>query len=227
MADRDTRHDKFHHQAKAAGFRARSVFKLEELDDQFKLIGPANRVLDLGCNPGSWLQYARTKTGPRGELVGIDRTPPKERINDARIIVGDVFTVSAEELLGPLPAFDVVMSDMAPDTMGVRQVDQARSEALFERAVEIAVLTLAPGGNFVGKIFQGGEFKHMIELCRRYFTHVKAAKPDSSRKISIEQYIVARDFRGTLEAKVSNASSNDGLTSHSGAMSRGTTRGSK
>jgi 23S rRNA (uridine2552-2'-O)-methyltransferase len=196
LSDRNTRRDRFHRRAQRAGFRARAVFKLEELDRQFQVLSPGDRVLDLGCAPGSWLQYARTRVGERGRLVGLDRAELREAIPGARIVVGDVHTIEVNELLGDLRAFDVVLSDMAPDTMGIRHVDQARSEALFERALDIAVRTLAPGGNFVGKLFQGPDFKKLLDQCRTLFAQVKAAKPESSRQISIEQYVVARGFSG-------------------------------
>jgi 23S rRNA (uridine2552-2'-O)-methyltransferase len=211
LDDRSTRHDRFHQKAKKEGFLARAVYKLEELDQQFKLFapygrdahlrrgqaatGPGQRVLDLGCAPGSWLQYARSKVGDDGILVGLDREPLRGNVSGARIVVGDVLTIDPKELLGELTAFDVVLSDMAPDTSGVRSMDQARSEALFERALEIAMLLLAPGGNFVGKIFQGPDFKKLTEAVRARFEVGKSAKPASSRQISIEQYIVGKGFK--------------------------------
>lgn len=200
LADRSTRHDRFHKKAKKQGFLARAVFKLEELDQQFKLLKPGQRVLDLGCSPGSWLQYARSKVGDKGILVGLDRGPLRGDVAGARIVVGDVMSVDVKELLGsdgaqPLTAFDVVLSDMAPDTSGVRSLDQARSEALFERALEIATLTLAPGGNFVGKLFQGPDFKKLTESVRGRFEIGKTAKPASSRQISIEQYVIGKGFK--------------------------------
>lgn len=202
LADRSTRHDRFHQRAKKHGFLARAVFKLEELDTQFKLFEPAGaksksqvRVLDLGCAPGSWLQYARNKLGDRAVLVGIDRAPLRGDVAGARVVVGDVLTIDVAELLGDLPAFDVVLSDMAPDTTGIRHLDQARSEALFERALDIATQTLAPGGNFVGKLFQGPDFKKLTESVRARFTTAKTAKPASSRQISIEQYVVGKGFK--------------------------------
>ena len=196
LQDRRTRRDHFHHRAQKAGFRARAVFKLEELDQQFDLLHPGDRVLDLGCAPGSWLQYARTRIGDAAPRVGLDRAPLAAALPGARLLVGDVHTITAAELLGDVKAFDVVLSDMAPDTTGVRHVDQSRSEALFERALELAIETLAPGGNFVGKLFQGPDFKRLGDLCRTRFAQVKYAKPASSRSISIEQYVVARGFRG-------------------------------
>jgi 23S rRNA (uridine2552-2'-O)-methyltransferase len=190
LDDRATRHDRFHQKAKKEGFLARAVFKLEELDQQFKLFKPGQRVLDLGCAPGSWLQYARSRVGEKGTLVGLDRGPLRGDVAGARIVVGDVMTIDVKDLLGELPAFDVVLSDMAPDTSGIRSLDQSRSEALFERALEIALLTLAPGGNFAGKLFQGPDFKKLIEAVRAKFETAKTAKPASSRQISIEQYVV-------------------------------------
>jgi 23S rRNA (uridine2552-2'-O)-methyltransferase len=195
LDDRSTRHDRFHQKAKREGFAARAVYKLEEIDAKLDLLGPGDRVLDLGCAPGSWLQYARTRVGDRGVLVGIDRLAVRDAAG-ARIIVGDVTTVDLAELRGELPAFDVVLSDMAPDTSGIRHLDQARSEVLFERALEIACGVLAPGGNFVAKLFQGPDFKRLTEAVRAKFHTQKTIKPASSRQISIEQYVVGKAFRG-------------------------------
>jgi len=195
LDDKRTRRDHFHQRAQRAGFRARAVFKLEEIDRANRVLQTGQRVLDLGCAPGSWLQYAGARVGPRGRLVGIDRAEIAG-VAGARLLVGDVFTVTPEELLGDLAAFDVVLSDMAPDTTGIRHVDQARSEALFERALELARSTLAPGGHFIGKLFQGPDFKRLIDACRTAFAAVKIEKPASSRAFSIEQYVVAKGFRG-------------------------------
>jgi 23S rRNA (uridine2552-2'-O)-methyltransferase len=147
------------------------------------------RVLDLGCRPGSWLQYV-SKAAPGARLVGLDRAPLEVTIPAATIHVGDVFTIEPRVLLGELGAFDVVLSDMAPDTTGVRSADQARSEALFERALEIAEATLAPGGHFVGKLFQGPDWQKLLARVRAGFREGKTIKPEGSRKESIEQYVV-------------------------------------
>jgi 23S rRNA (uridine2552-2'-O)-methyltransferase len=209
LGDRRVRRDRFHQQAKRDGFRARAVYKLDELDRQFRVLSHGDRVLDLGCAPGSWLQHAAQKVGApqAGALVGLDRAPIPA-VGGARILVGDVLTISPAELLGSLPAFDVVLSDMAPDTSGIRSMDQARSEALFERAFELATLTLVGpqpasaagkarrGGHFVGKLFQGPEFQNIIKRCRARFEDVRLCKPESSRQASIEQYVVCLGFRG-------------------------------
>ena len=201
LGDKNIRKDHFHERAKEQGFRARAVFKLEEIDRAIGLFKPGDRVLDLGCAPGSWLQYARGRIGERGQMVGIDRVAIPG-IPNARLLVGDVFTVVPADLLGELEAFDVVVSDMAPDTSGIRHLDQARSEALFERALELAFATLAPGGRFVGKLFQGPDMKRLVEAARARFAQVKTIKPDSSRQISIEQYVTATGFRGRPSAGV-------------------------
>lgn len=200
LDDRSTRHDRFHQKAKREGFLARAVYKLEEIDAKYAIFDGGHRVLDLGCAPGSWLQYARQKLGEPAQLVGLDRAPLDRSPPGARILVGDVLTIDVAQLLGELPAFDVVLSDMAPDTTGVRHVDQSRSEALFERALEIATLVLAPGGNFVGKLFQGPDFKKLTEAVRARFAVQKTAKPASSRQISIEQYVIGKGFRGPAGA---------------------------
>jgi len=194
LADRSNRHDRFHQKAKKEGFLARAVYKLEELDAKADLFTPGARVLDLGCSPGSWLQYARSRVGERGTLVGLDRGPLQGNVAGARIVVGDVMTIDVAELKGELPAFDVVLSDMAPDTSGIRSLDQARSEALFERALEIARSVLAPGGNFAGKLFMGPDFKKLVDAVRGTFETAKTVKPASSRQISIEQYVVGKGF---------------------------------
>jgi 23S rRNA (uridine2552-2'-O)-methyltransferase len=196
LDDRSTRRDRFHQKAKREGFLARAVYKLEEIDAKYAIFDGGHRVLDLGCAPGSWLQYARQRIGEPARLVGLDRAPLDRPPPGARILAGDVLTIDVAQLLGDLPAFDVVLSDMAPDTTGVRHVDQARSEALFERALEIATLVLAPGGNFVGKLFQGPDFKRLTEAVRARFAVQKTAKPASSRQISIEQYVIGKGFRG-------------------------------
>ncbi len=182
------RHDVFYQRAKKEQFAARSVYKLQEIDERFGLFRPGQRVLDLGCRPGSWLQYAAQRT--HGALVGLDRQPLQIVIAGARIVVGDVFAIAAAELCGELGGFDVVMSDMAPDTTGVRHLDQARSEGLFERALDLADAVLSPGGHFVGKLFQGPDWNRLLGRVRARFGETRTVKPESSRKDSIEQYVV-------------------------------------
>lgn len=195
LSDKKSRHDRFFKKARKQGYRARAVFKLEEIDRKLDFIGKGARVLDLGCSPGSWLQYCRRRAGRSAELVGIDVNELREPVPGARILCGDVHQVDVAELLGDIEAFDVVLSDMAPNTTGIRNVDQARSEALFERALIIAEETLAPGGNFLGKLFQGPAFNDLVKRCRQGFTRVKIMKPEGSRTRSIEQYVIAQGYK--------------------------------
>jgi 23S rRNA (uridine2552-2'-O)-methyltransferase len=151
-------------------------------------------VLDLGCRPGSWLQYALEVVGSHGAVVGIDRDPMPQPIAGARVMQGDIFTTPDAELLGTLAAFDVVLSDMAPNTTGVRATDQARSASLFEEALTRAERLLAPGGAFVGKIFQGPDVDGIRRRLTAGFSEVRTIKPEGSRSESIEIYLAGKGF---------------------------------
>jgi 23S rRNA (uridine2552-2'-O)-methyltransferase len=194
LRDRRKRHDVFFKKAQAGGYAARSVFKLEELDRRYRVIRPGERVLDLGCRPGSWLKYAVEVVGPHGTVVGLDRSELPAPVPGARVLVGDVFTVTDDELLGGLRAFDVVLSDMAPDTTGIRGTDQARSAALVEQALAIAERLLAPGGAFVAKIFQGPDVAALRKRMGPHFGEVHLYKPEASRAASTELYLVGKGF---------------------------------
>jgi 23S rRNA (uridine2552-2'-O)-methyltransferase len=193
--DRRGRHDAFFRKARSAGYAARSVYKLEEIDRRLRILRPGDRVLDLGCRPGSWLQYAAKVAGPHGLVVGLDRQPlAVGGVAGARVLVGDVFAITDAELLGDARAFDVVLSDMAPDTTGIRATDQARSLALFEEALARANRMLAPAGSFVGKIFQGPEVDRVRKLMATTFSDVRLVKPAGSRAESPEVYLVGKGF---------------------------------
>src|SRR5688572_14994140 len=164
LSDRRTRHDVFFKKAKAEGFAARAVFKLEDIDRKHGLLRPGGRVLDLGCAPGSWLQYAAGRVGPAGRAVGIDLAAVTAKLPaNAEAIVGDAFAADPAELRRRSggEGYTAVVSDMAPRTTGIRSVDQAQSESLFERALDLATQLLQPGGHFLGKIFQGPDFQKL------------------------------------------------------------------
>jgi 23S rRNA (uridine2552-2'-O)-methyltransferase len=194
LRDPHHRHDAFFRKARGAGFAARSVYKLEEIDRKLRLLHAGDRVLDLGCRPGSWLQYALKAVGPHGAVVGIDRDPLPQAIAGARVLRGDIFTTPDAELLGTLAAFDVVLSDMAPNTTGVRATDQARSAALVEEALARAERLLAPGGAFVAKIFQGPDLEAIRKRLATRFSEVRTVKPEGSRAQSIEIYLAGKGF---------------------------------
>lgn len=194
LGDRNRRHDRFFKQARREGFAARSVYKLEELDRKLRLLRAGDRVLDLGCRPGSWMQYALRCVGPHGAVVGLDRDPLPQPIPGARVVIADLFITTDAELLGELAAFDVVLSDMAPDTTGIRATDQARSAALVAEALARAERLLAPAGHFVAKIFQGPDAEAIRRRMKLCFGEVTLDKPESSRKSSTELYLVGRHF---------------------------------
>jgi 23S rRNA (uridine2552-2'-O)-methyltransferase len=140
------------------------------------------------------MQYALKVVGPHGAVVGIDRDPLPSPIAGARVLHGDIFTTPDGELLGTLAAFDVVLSDMAPNTTGVRATDQARSASLFEEALARAERLLAPGGAFVGKIFQSSDVEVIRKRMATRFSEVRFVKPEGSRAESIEIYLAGKGF---------------------------------
>jgi len=182
--------DHWGHRARKEGFAARSVYKLEEIDRRTRILRVGARVLDLGAYPGSWTAYAAQKVGPGGRVLGIDLTEFKGTLPaHAEIRTGDVLSLELEKELGPA-SFDLVVSDMAPSTTGHRFTDQARSHRLFMRALEIACVVLAPGGHFVGKIFQGEDFEVARAALRVAFDEVRIIKPPASRAESYETFLI-------------------------------------
>lgn len=189
------RHDHFYRRAKEEGFVARSVYKLDEIDREFKLIKKGGTVVDLGCAPGSWMQYVEQRIGESGQAFGIDLLPVRMGFGpNVKIIEGDAFSMTLEQLMnapeGDIPGVDVVLSDMAPNTTGIRSVDAARSMALSERALEVAQRLLKPGGHFVVKVLEGGEMKTFVDAIRATFTTVKVKRPKSTRPGSTETFVV-------------------------------------
>ena len=180
--------DRFTVAAKKAGFPARSVFKLEEIDRRVRIFRPGMRVLDLGAAPGSWALFAAQRVGGKGRVLAIDL----QRITVAmpanvEVRQGDAF---AFEEGGP---FDVVLSDMAPSTTGVRFTDQSRSFDLFMRALEVAERTLAPGGTFVGKIFMGEDLPKARAKVRELFRKERLIRPEGTRASSYEVFVVGEN----------------------------------
>lgn len=200
MANR-RRPDHFTRRAKAAGFAARSVFKLEEINKRTQLLRRGLRVLDLGCAPGSWTQYAAQKVGRGGRVVGIDRRAITFDAPQVTTLVGDIFETDAAVFLeaggGP---YDVVLSDMAPDTTGDRFTDHVRSVDLCRRALHVADALVRPGGSFVCKVFEGGDVPDLVDEIRARYGKLKRIKPKSTRSESVELFIVARGFRGAPAA---------------------------
>lgn len=185
--------DHYFRKAKEQNFAARSVFKLEEIDQKLKIVKPGNIVLDLGAAPGSWSQYCSKKIGPSGRVLGVDLTEITVKLPNATFIQADLRDLNLEQVFtehGFTPPFDLVISDMAPKTTGIRMTDQARSVELVELALEKARLFLKPGGHFVAKLFHCDEFNAIRDAIKKDFERFDAVKPDSTRKISKEIFLV-------------------------------------
>jgi 23S rRNA (uridine2552-2'-O)-methyltransferase len=188
--------DPYVKQAKAEGFRSRAAYKLIELDERFGLLKGVQRVVDLGIAPGGWSQVVR-KRAPKAAVVGIDLLPT-DPIEGVAILQMDFMAEQAPdalaEALGGPP--DLVLSDMAANTVGHKQTDHLRTMGLVEAAAWFAVETLAPGGAFVAKVLAGGTDAELLALLKQHFRTVKHAKPPASRKGSSEWYVVAQGFKG-------------------------------
>lgn len=183
--------DHYTHKAKKENYPARSVFKLREIQKKTRLIEKGDRVLDLGCAPGSWLLHAADLVGPGGEVVGIDLKPLEVSLPaHARAITGDLLEMEEDLRSAVGSGYDVVISDMAPATSGHKDVDAARSYNLAEAALHVALSVLKPGGAFVSKIFQGPDFEAFIKQVRAHFSKQKNFKPQSSRKASREIFVI-------------------------------------
>ncbi|MNL14058.1 Ribosomal RNA large subunit methyltransferase E [compost metagenome] len=185
--------DRFFHKAKEEGFAARSVFKLEEIDQKFKMFKPGQVVLDLGASPGSWSQYASKKAGSAGKILGVDLSPVNVKLPNAVFIQADLRDLNLVDIFnqhGFVPPFDIVMSDMAPKTTGIRGTDQARSMELCELALDIARRFLKKDGHFVCKLFHSDEFTKLRDEIKKSFHKCEIVKPESTRKISKEIFLV-------------------------------------
>ena len=188
--------DPYVKQAKAEGYRSRAAYKLIELDDRFGLVKGARRVVDLGIAPGGWSQVVR-KRAPKAAVAGIDllETEPIEGVAILQMdFMADEAPGALAEALGGAP--DLVLSDMAANTVGHKQTDHLRTMGLVETAAQFAIETLEEGGAFVSKVLAGGTDTDLLALLKRHFRTVKHAKPPASRKGSSEWYVVAQGFKG-------------------------------
>lgn len=191
--------DPYVKQAKADGYRSRAAYKLIELDEKFGLIRGSRRVVDLGIAPGGWSQVVR-KIAPKAEIVGIDllEVEPIEGVTILQMdFMDDAAPAALEDALGGSP--DLVLSDMAANTVGHKQTDHLRTMGLVEAGAWFAVETLEKGGAFVAKGFAGGTDAELLKLLKQNFKTVKHAKPPASRKGSSEWYVVAQGFKGRAD----------------------------
>ena len=188
--------DPYVKQAKAEGYRSRAAYKLIELDEKFGLLKGADRIVDLGIAPGGWSQVAR-KVRPKANVVGIDllETEPIEGVTIFQMdFMDDDAPRALEEALGGKA--DLVMSDMAANTVGHKQTDHLRTMGLVEAGAWFAIENLEKGGTFLAKVLAGGTDRDLLDLLKKHFRTVKHAKPPASRKGSSEWYVIAQGFKG-------------------------------
>lgn len=202
MSKRYDPKDPFYRKAKQAGLRARSAFKLEEIAQRFRLFRQGMSVLDLGAAPGGWLQIIAKRVGPKGLVVGLDLQPIEPVGPNVVTIEGDIYSDEVLERVLSLRGerFDVVTSDMAPKTTGIKNVDEARSVELVRHAHALCHRLLRKDGSFVAKVFEGSDFHDLLRDIRKDFGSVKLIRPEATRGRSFEIYVVAMGFSGGEEA---------------------------
>lgn len=183
--------DAYRRQARTEGFVSRAVYKLKAIDEKYRLFRRGQRVLDLGCAPGSWLQYIASRVGAEGLVLGVDLAAPKIPLGHPLYFVyGDVLSLDFGAIRAQSPYFDVIVSDLAPKTSGIKGVDQQRSLELAERAWEAAQEFLASGGHFLVKIFEGPDTGDLVGRLKRAFRKCHHIKPAGSRPASKEYYLL-------------------------------------
>ena len=182
-------------EARAKGYPARSVFKLQEIDRRMRLLRAGQNVLDLGAAPGSWSLFASERVGPTGHVYAIDIKPILQAFGEnVHVLEGDALSLDSAALTAHAP-YDVVLSDMAPNTSGSRFQDQIRSTELFLRALEVAIAHGKPGSHFVAKIFMSGDFKAAEVQVRAAYEAVRTIRPEGTRQISTEVFVIGMNKR--------------------------------
>jgi 23S rRNA (uridine2552-2'-O)-methyltransferase len=188
--------DHFLHKSRADNFRSRAAYKLEEIDKKYGLIKPGQKILDLGAAPGSWSQYAQRQAKGKARIIAIDLLEI-EPIEGVIIIQGDIRDPEKQkQILDLAPKkLDLILSDMAPDTTGVHHADTENSALLVHLALDIAQKLLKPQGSFVAKVFEGTEYKALLDRAKKLFGFAKSVNPKASLNRSREVFIVAQKFK--------------------------------
>ena len=189
------RRDTYVRQSKVDGYRARSAYKLIEIDEKFKIFKGGLTVIDIGAAPGSWSQYA-SKAVKNGKIISID-LKEMEPINNTTQIIGDFTNNETQEQIKNLltDKTDVVMSDMAVNTTGIKNIDSIQTGELCKDAMFFSKEIISKNGFFISKIFMGGSFNEIVQLAKKIFKEVKVFKPKSSRKDSKESFIICKNLR--------------------------------
>jgi 23S rRNA (uridine2552-2'-O)-methyltransferase len=190
--------DHYYNKAKNENFLARSVYKLEEVDEKYHVLKPGMKVVDLGYYPGSWIQYVSRAVGEKGEVIGIDIQEVNKKLSgvkNVRLYQQDIFEVYDISQLGVTESFDAVLSDMAPRTSGIKTLDQDRSLALVESVFGLLPQFLRPGGNFVIKVFDSQYAQTYLKEQKKLFNEFHYLKPRSTRSVSKEFFVIGMHFK--------------------------------
>lgn len=190
--------DHYFNKAKQENFVARSVYKLDEVDQKYKVIRSGDQVLDLGYYPGSWLQYTLRRVGEKGSITGIDLKEVNEKFKfpNVNLLSMDMYELNTLEQLNRESRFNVLLSDMAPNTSGIKSVDQIRSLQLVERVFELCENFLITKGNLVVKVFDSQEARDFVKSQKKFFEEIHNFRPKSVRAPSKEYFVVAKGFHG-------------------------------
>lgn len=190
--------DHYFNKAKQENYLARSIYKLEEIDQKYKVLKKGNLVVDFGYYPGSWIQYTSKTIGEEGKVVGIDIQEVNKKlagISNVRVYQKDIFNISDLQQLDVEDQFDVVLSDMAPSTTGVQSLDQIRSLNLVESVFGLLPKFLKPGGNFVIKVFDSQHAQDFLKEQKKLFNEFHYLKPKSTRSVSKEFFVIGKQFK--------------------------------
>ena len=190
--------DHYFNKAKSENFLARSVYKLEEIDEKYKIFKPGLQVVDFGYHPGSWIQYVSRVIGDNGTVVGIDIRELNKQltgIKNVRVYQKDIFDIHDLGQLGVERQFDIVLSDMAPNTTGIKSLDQDRSLNLVESVFGLLPRFLRPGGNFVIKVFDSQFAQNYLKEQKGLFNEFHFLRPKSTRSVSKEFFVIGKNFK--------------------------------
>ena len=191
--------DYYYQKAKKENFLARSIFKLEEIDKKYKILKKNYQVVDFGYYPGSWIQYTSKAVGPDGLVVGVDLHEPNnslKNLSNVKVYCQDAEAVNTISCLGVSSFFDVVLSDMAPKTTGIKIVDQENSLRLVEKVFELLPKYLRPGGHLVIKVFEGRNAQLFLKDQKVKFSEFNYLRPKSTRSCSKEYFVIAKGYKG-------------------------------
>jgi len=206
MAHKRAKLDSWSLKAKKEGYPARSVYKLQEIDQKCKLLRKGMKVLDVGASPGSWTLYVLRKLQNNGRVAAVDLKPLN--LNGKQPLLyffqGDIFSEKAGAFLRENGPYDLVISDAAPNTSGNRLVDTRKSYDLVECVLNLAMEQLAPGGGLVTKVFQGGDEEELFQRMKEHFQSARRLKPKAVRPESFETYFIAQGFKGQSNSFLSD-----------------------